>query len=194
MSALTYDKPPFPLLCANEFAWEGKIMLPAWQGFQSRQGFYCHRDSSVPTDGLLKLRVAAEADDPLSSTPSVEQANALTYLVDCQQEIRNVVLSAFYSKYPQWYLDFADACDEEQLDDLPSKLNAPEDLKNLIGPGIVHLCITNRDGLGYVGIEFGCEWEEEHGLGVMLHKQRIVQIGHADASFLEWVAKRDCSG
>lgn len=137
MSALTYDQPPFPLLSANEFAWEGKIMLPAWQGFQSRQGFYCHRDSSVPTDGLLKLRVAAEADDPLSSTPSVEQANALTYLVDCQQEIRNVVLSAFYSKYPQWYLDFADACDEEQLDDLPSKLNAPEDLKNLIGPGIV---------------------------------------------------------
>jgi hypothetical protein len=43
----------------------------------------------------------------------------------------------------------------------------------------------------YIGYEFGCEWEQEHGVGVMMHGTRVVEMGGADVAILEWIADRD---
>lgn len=48
-----------------------------------------------------------------------------------------------------------------------------------------------KDGYAYVGYEFGCTWDEEHGLGFMTYKDRIVDFGGADSAFLTWVARKD---
>lgn len=45
--------------------------------------------------------------------------------------------------------------------------------------------------MAYVGYEFRCTWDEEHGMGVMTHKNRVVAIGGADVSILEWIAESD---
>jgi hypothetical protein len=37
--------------------------------------------------------------------------------------------------------------------------------------------------MSYVGLEFGCSWDKEHGFGVMLHGSRVFDIGSADTSF-----------
>ena len=47
------------------------------------------------------------------------------------------------------------------------------------------------EGAAYVGYEFGCAWEEEHGLGLMMHQGRIVAMGGADTAILEWIAEKD---
>jgi len=36
---------------------------------------------------------------------------------------------------------------------------------------------VEKDGIPYVGFEFGCTWDEEHGLGVLMHGTRTVEIG-----------------
>ena len=64
-------------------------------------------------------------------------------------------------------------------------LSAAQGLSN------VHVLRVARDGIAYVGFEFGCAWEEEHGLGVMMHRDRVVAAGGADVSFLEWIAEED---
>ncbi len=38
---------------------------------------------------------------------------------------------------------------------------------------------------------FGCTWDSEHGLGVMTHKNRIIEIGDASTAFLTWIADKD---
>ena len=43
----------------------------------------------------------------------------------------------------------------------------------------------------YVGYEFGCEWEDEHGLGVLMHGTRVVDVGFADTAILLWIAEAD---
>src|SRR5512135_250594 len=58
----------------------------------------------------------------------------------------------------------------------------------------VHIVGPQKDGHAYVGYEFACVWDGEHGLGVMTHRGRVVQVGGGDTAFLTWVAKRDLEG
>lgn len=37
----------------------------------------------------------------------------------------------------------------------------------------------------------GASWDAEHGLGVMLHRDRVVKVGGADTALLEWIAAND---
>ena len=48
-----------------------------------------------------------------------------------------------------------------------------------------------KDGLPCFGYEFGCTWDGEHGLGVLMHGKRVVEVGGADTAFTLWIAKRD---
>jgi hypothetical protein len=50
---------------------------------------------------------------------------------------------------------------------------------------------VQKDGIPYVGFEFACTWDEEHGLGVLMHGTRTVEIGGADTAFLLWLAEVD---
>lgn len=54
---------------------------------------------------------------------------------------------------------------------------------------VVHAVV--RDGAAYVGYEFACAWDEEHGLGAMTHRDRVVAVGQADVAILEWIAEQD---
>ncbi len=59
----------------------------------------------------------------------------------------------------------------------------PEELRHLIGLHQIHVLPWLRDGMSYVGLEFGCTWDDEHGFGILLHGSRVVDIGSADAAF-----------
>ncbi len=37
----------------------------------------------------------------------------------------------------------------------------------------------------------GCTWDEEHGVGVLTHKGRVVKLGQADTAFDSHAAKKD---
>jgi hypothetical protein len=47
-----------------------------------------------------------------------------------------------------------------------------------------------RDGVAFVGFGFSAEWDREHGLGVLTHGTRVLEIGGADVAFLTWMAER----
>ena len=56
-----------------------------------------------------------------------------------------------------------------------------------MGLASVHVLDVANAGVAYVGFELGCDWDDEHGAGVMTHKTRIVSFG-GRGSFLEWIA------
>jgi hypothetical protein len=183
------DLPPFPRLTWDGYFWQGAVTLPSWRGFQTRQGSYARVSSSEPSDGTVRLFVVPLGRSE-QSPPTPEQAAGYRSLLDHEKAVSDSVLQAIFDAYPQMREDYLDACDDED-DSCCPEIDRPEQLKELIGLSIVHVLTVARDGTAYVGFEFGCTWEREHGLGVMTHRDRVIRVGGADASFLAWIAERD---
>lgn len=184
----TLSFPPFPPLRWDEYFWVGELRLPSWAGFQTRRGFYGSISSNQPSDGSARLTVLTE-DTSIRTSPTVEQVAAFRFLLDNEQGVAASVLGAIFEKYPEEKAAYLDAFDEGEVD-LPD-IREPGELRSMIGLSNVHLLSMSHKGVAYLGLEFGCVWEEEHGLGVMTHQGRVVEVGGADTSFLWWIADRD---
>ena len=73
---------------------------------------------------------------------------------------------------------------EWELDDeLMPPVTSVEDFRKQIGLSQVHVLEHEVDGMAYIGLELGCEWEDEHGLGIVVRGSRVVEIGEADIAF-----------
>jgi hypothetical protein len=186
----TLVSPPFPPLEWDGYSWTCKIVLRAWKGFQTRRGAYGALDSQKESDGTALLRIATPGND-VERGPSTAQAAAFDYLVAQEQAIRDSILREISSQYPEfrkWYFEDYDIEESEQI--LPV-ITRPEQLRSVLGLSQVLILTTAKKNVAYVGYEFGCAWESEHGLGFMTNKDRVVKLGGADVSFLEWVAEQD---
>jgi hypothetical protein len=181
---------PFPPLEWDGFFWASTILLEAWEGLQCRLGAYGARSAKKPSDGTTRLTVASPNKDN-RTPPSSEQAAAYRYLIAQQNAIRDSILGAVFDEYPDYRAAYYEDYDLDESDDTLPVLDRPEQLRDLIGLSYVHIHSVAREAITYVGYEFGCAWEEEHGLGAMMHRDRVVKVGGADVSILAWIAERD---
>lgn len=177
--------PPFPPLTWDGDFWTGKVKLPSWRGFQNRQGPYTSARTSRRSTGLTAVYVVPK-DDEERVPPTVEQGKAFQFLVDHEPKIQAAVVAAIFQRYPEIRESYGD-------DDGPEMplLTHPQQLQSMIGLGTVHVLNVKYANAAYVGFELGCNWDEEHGLGVLTHKQRIVALGEADTAFDEETAESD---
>jgi hypothetical protein len=183
------DLEPFPPLSWEQGTWETTVVLPAWKGFQSRLGPYGTKSSKKASDGTARLWI--ETIDETEMLPSPEQGAAHQYLVDHQEVIRDKILRAVFKEYPEYRTNFIDDLNLDESDVTLPELERPDQLRKVMGLESVGIHYVVRAGLAYVGFEFGCDWDSEHGLGAMTHRARIVEIGGADTAILEWIAERD---
>lgn len=184
----TLKLPPFPDLTWGAGAWDGEIKLDFWAGALTRVNAYRGEPAS---DGTMSISISP-SDEMVP--PSTEQVKAFQYLLDNEKVVFQNLLQAVFKVYPKErdrYRDgygYSDDMDEEEKeefeeeygDDVPV-LKKPEELKKLIRLHTVH--ITEEENAAYVGFEFDCNWEEEHGLGVLMHKDTVVNVGPADVAF-----------
>lgn len=181
------DLPPFPPLKWDEYFWVGRITLPSWAGFRSGRG-----RSKKLSDGTVRLNVAVDDseldDDDERPPPSAAQVAAMRHLLDNEAAVAEAVLRALFERYPDEKEAYEDAADEG--DTLP-EISDPSGLRTLMGLSNVHVLYVKKDDVAYIGFEFECGWEREHGAGAMTHLGRIVEVGQADAAFLEWIAEKD---
>jgi hypothetical protein len=177
--------PPFPPLPWDGYAWASLVQLPAWAGL------HLPDETSLPTDGTVEVRVSTENDEPV--LPSPEQAAAYEQLTAQAEKVREAILVAVFEWYQQDYLTWRDenGYDEEEAARYLPELTEPAQLTGLMQLTAINVFPTAKDGLSYTGYEFVCSWEEEHGLGAMLHGSRVVEVGGADTAILEWIAARD---
>jgi hypothetical protein len=163
--------------------WAGETVLPAWEAFQERLGDYSSRSAAGPSGGKVQVSVRSPTDNDNTITPpSKEQELAFCFLRDNAELLRDRVTRAIFDEYPSMRETFADFLGEDVETKMP-ELRDPADLKRLIALSTVHISDVAKDGVAYVGFEFGCDWEEEHGLGVMTHKDRIVEVGDSETAF-----------
>src|SRR5688572_25054533 len=94
----TPDASPFPPLAWDGYCWTGQTVLPFWRGFQARQGPYAGVSSKKPSDGTVRLFIAAESE---GHPPTPEQAAAYRHLIDQEKAVGDVVLQAVFGAYPE---------------------------------------------------------------------------------------------
>src|SRR6266478_3102087 len=201
--------PPFPTLRGRVFgdgdlyAWGGRVHLEAWKGFATRQELadeFMSFRFSAPPEGDFGLDVSPLDIHQSSFKPTHAQARAFQHLLDNQKSIREAVLEGIFLVYDDWresYYGESISSDGGktyksgwELPDLVPpekmpKLSNPGDLVRLISPSSVHVLAKETEGLTRIGFGFDCKWDEEHDLGVLTHKGRVVEVGQADTAFTD---------
>ncbi len=188
------DEAPFPPLRwdGEVFTWCGEVRLPSWAGFQDRSGPYASIGARRPSDGIASLFVIAPDDESEDerTPPSSEQAAAFRYLMANETAVAAAVGRAIVEYYPEARRRHLENLYSDKSTPLPDVAD-PGGLRPLLGLSCVHVLTVAHDGSAYIGFEFGCAWDDEHGLGVMTHRGRVINTGQADFAFTEWVAEED---
>jgi hypothetical protein len=171
----------------ERFFWTAKAQLPSWVGFQARNGPYASISSDDPSDGVVTITCEPEGGDE-SPLTNKERA-AVQWLLDHEADVASAILEGLLLEYPrlQQLYGYEEAERETYMPDVSST----EGFRQLIGLHNVHFIPLMKDGLPYFGYEFGCTWDGEHGLGVLMHGRRVVEVGDAQTSFTLWIAERD---
>lgn len=167
--------------------WTTTVVLPFWKGFQSRRGPYGSQDGALPSDGTVELIFAPEGrgTEPLTQA----ELAAVEWVIENEAPISKALVASLFAEYSTLQKRYPPVSDEDS-EQMPN-ITSSDELRSLIGLHTVYVHQVQRDGLPYTGFEFGCTWEAEHGLGILMHGNRTVEIGYADTAFLAWMAERD---
>jgi hypothetical protein len=165
-----------PNVFLGDFGYEGTIELRAWYEFLGN------------SKGVYDLDIGG---DMVQENPSITQEHvaAYDYAVENQNIIRDSIISILMQKYPELQKEYD--YEEDESEYYMPNIKSAEDFKKLIGLSTVHIMNVFKDGIAYMGYEFTCTWDEEHGLGVMMYKSNVVAFGGADTSCLTWIAEED---
>jgi hypothetical protein len=177
------------LKCGSDGDWTAEVKLAKWAGYQSRLGICGSKDREGDSDGTVRVGLVWDGrpDGPVTED---ELAN-LRWFETNHAEQAGALQAALWEALPRLRSDFLDAWMLPEDDQTFPIIQSPTQLRKLIGLHDVHVHGLTKYGIPYVGYEFGCDWDDEHGLGVLMHGNRAVEIGHADCSFTLWVARRD---
>lgn len=165
-----------PNIKLGEYGYKGSIELNAWD------------DYLTDLNGVYGLNIGG---DMVEDNPSItkEHVAAYNYAINNQNSIRDSIIRILMEKYPEMQSEYG--YDEDEAEEFMPDVTEAEDFKDLIGLSSVHIMNVYKNGMAYTGYEFTCMWDEEHGFGVMMFQNNVIDMGGADISFLTWVAKKD---
>lgn len=164
-----------------------QIKLDVWSGSGK---WFADEDLKIPpSDGTFEIapdlinnsRGGSESELEHVAQTEVFQ-NTIKYQVDRQDEIFEKIIDSAQSEYDRALSD-KDAYDPETVDLYLPPINSREELKALINPITIHVGFTDENTVDYIGYEFECSWDEEHGFGVRIRNTTVEEFGHADVCF-----------
>lgn len=177
----------FPNFAWDGYVWVTSATLPAWSGYQIRHGAYGDVSARGVSDGDVKLVFAPEGrgEDPLTD----DEVSLVRWVIENQATVHDAMLGRLFEEYPNIRQEAFEWFDEDEAKEVLPEAHSPQDLKKLVGVVSINVHQIAKDGKPYIGIELGCTWEEEHGLGILLHGGTPLEVGDADTAILLWKAK-----
>ncbi|MDR2921104.1 MAG: hypothetical protein LBV72_17290 [Tannerella sp.] len=151
-----------------------QIELKEWKSFfkEDMNGFYFVLGGDMPVKRM-----------------SPNHKKGLEYIISNQSEILQSILSELLKQYPSMQNHYG-YTESEKQDFMPDVTDI-EGFADLLSPIVIYILSVYHDKFPYIGYMFSCSWDGEHGLGVMTFKDRIIEIGGADSSFSDWIARKD---
>ena len=107
--------------------------------------------------------------------PLNQQINTMNYVLNNQEVVVDSLLDSIWKKWKEIYEDFS--IDDDK--DFPNIIKK-NDLKKVISIRTIYIQPLHKNDFAYYGLEGNCMWDEEHGLGFISHKDRIIEFGGAE--------------
>ncbi|WP_395733236.1 DUF6985 domain-containing protein [Prosthecobacter sp.] len=151
----------FPELTWQDDEWLGKMTLGPWHTIELSINPKEHGQPVAPTE---------------------EQEAAYQHLLECTPDVVAALifsLEKYYKRMRPRYLDFLGT----EAAQLMPELSQATDLVRLIDLIHVYIHAEAKNGSAYVGFHFDCTWEKEHGLGCIMHLNKVLEVDSADISF-----------
>lgn len=123
------------------------------------------------------------------SKPGKKHLNGINYLKNNQVKILESILNALLEKYPSLQ-EIYDYSEDDKNDFMPD-LNNIKGFADLLSLSTFYVTSVYKDDIPYIGFLFSCSWDSEHGLGIMTHKGRVIEIDGAETAFAIYTAKQD---
>jgi hypothetical protein len=177
----TVTMPPLPALKSDGMSeWNGQDTFERWAAFRAGE----QRRSR----GVVGVTLERDEDkDGNPRPPAAEQVAAYRFFKENEQKIVDAALKAVLKAVKKLKRD---GFFEESDEPMP-KIENVADLKRNIDLLAVHVFDYAKSGHAYIGLNFLCTWDEEHDLGLVVHKSRVVTVGQADTSSDHYATKRD---
>jgi hypothetical protein len=128
---------------------------------REREQVAAEADERRRRQGLFPVRV----DDPTGGGPTPEQEAAFRHLLENEAAVCEAVLGALYRSYRQYYEDehWRRICDLPEIHS-PAGVTAAAHLLD------VRVVRQSAEGVAHLLFEVDCDWEQEHGMGVVYRK------------------------
>src|SRR5262249_53791195 len=139
----------------NGHCWTTRVVLPSWIGFQSRQGAYGSQDAATPSDGSVLIVFAPEGRGPEPLTG--DETSMIAWTIENERMLSGALISGLTKEYPALQKQYPYSGAEK--DELMPDIKSADDLRSLIGLYAVNIHQVQKDGIPYVGFEFGCTWD-----------------------------------
>ncbi|WP_413365214.1 DUF6985 domain-containing protein [Lysinibacillus sp. 3P01SB] len=95
-------------------------------------------------------------------------------------DIMKKVEDALFDYYQKVFMDYRAIFDKKEVDRLVPIINDKRELAKLVSPTQLIIRRVRKNGLRRVGMLFDCTWEAEHGVGVKVEDEEIIEVGFQD--------------
>ena len=149
---------------------EATIVLEAWDGYLNKRW----ENAKVITDGTIKLDFGSyNPNIPRDWQPEI---NAYNHLLQNQYEIRDNIIRSLIEKF-DW---LKETYDWDQDDDITPETKADFNFKPFIGTQSLSFSEESKNDISYLEWLFYCVWDEEHGLAVTTHQERVIDLDRGE--------------
>ena len=163
--------------------WISEIYLPIFARCRdrwSRYGEQADRRTETEKLGLVKWFWSEGAPGSAGPPPELDDAGrtALETLLRNEATIFERVIGEILGSYRTYVrAEFA-----RELGDpvLAQRIDSLEGICETIALMGVHLLASAKAEIRYLGLRFNATWADDHGVGVVLHGDRIVEVGSED--------------
>src|ERR1051326_1498001 len=125
------DLPTFPEFKLDEYFWGTSAKLPAWAGYQIRNGPYGSVSADGRADGTVQIRFVPEGrgDEPLLD----REVGLVKWAIDNQDAVHDAMLERLFEEYPSMREQALDWFDEDEAKRVLPKIRSPNQLKDIVG-------------------------------------------------------------
>ena len=147
----------------DDFHWCGTIMQSFFEGMHS---------------SVVELHV--ETKDEEEMPPHNAQVGIYQTILDDSDLYLEKILAALFIYYNKMRPQYVQAGDE-WAKNMPA-ISKPEELKSMLRLNIIQIDWP-FDGTPIVGFSFRCQWDPEHGVGIVFKGNEQIDIGGADCLY-----------
>ncbi len=160
--------PDFPDYIDDKYSHLSTLHLPTFAGMLKTDGPYGSVIASGPSSGHTHARCDKDLDPEIF-------LEILEWTIKNSDHIQALLLPVLLKQYTN--------AQNMWLEDNPERFPVicePEEVKTLCGLVVINIKGYTDDGQPAFGIELGCEWDQEHGAGVLFVGLQVIKSGYAD--------------